>query len=349
MNTDDKTNDLIERSELALSNKETLYIQGSGSKSFLIPDNETNADHVLSTVEHKGIIEYDPSELVITVRSGTSLKEIEDTLKQHNQRLPFEPPHFGKNATIGGTIACGLSGPARPYFGAVRDHILGIHLINGRAKALQFGGKVMKNVAGYDCSRLQSGAKGTLGLILAASIKLLPDFPIEVTVKTDCSAKEALVFMTKLARLALPITATLHSDTTLYIRLSGYQQSIDAGLSLMNLEAPFQETDDINWLEVREHQLPIYTNSQLYRLSLPANVEACPFEVIMEWSGCLRWLCSEAHLKEAITWCEKHGGNLVCYQTGKTLTHIDPVLKNLSNNVKQAFNSQKLWNPNISI
>ena len=103
---------------------------------------------------HAGIVAYDPAELVLTARAGTRLNVIESLLAANGQMLAFEPPHFGEAATLGGTVAAGLSGPRRPFAGSVRDSVLGCKMINGKAEVLSFGGRVMKNVAGFDLSRL---------------------------------------------------------------------------------------------------------------------------------------------------------------------------------------------------
>ena len=147
----------------AAASRTALAIAGGGTKTFY-----TGTPHgkPFAVSGHRGIVSYEPTELVVTARAGTPLAEIESALSTKRQMLGFEPPWFGAAATLGGTIACGFSGPRRPYAGSARDFVLGTKIINGKGEILKFGGEVMKNVAGYDISRLMVGALGTLGVLL---------------------------------------------------------------------------------------------------------------------------------------------------------------------------------------
>ncbi|MEX5452570.1 glycolate oxidase subunit GlcE, partial [Stutzerimonas stutzeri] len=162
---------LLDQVNQALAAKTPLRIQGSGSKAFL---GRAAEGQLLDVREHRGIVSYDPTELVVTARAGTPLAELEATLDEAGQMLPCEPPHFGEGATVGGMIAAGLSGPRRPWSGSVRDFVLGSRVITGQGKHLRFGGEVMKNVAGYDLSRLMAGSFGCLGVLTEISLKVLP-------------------------------------------------------------------------------------------------------------------------------------------------------------------------------
>ena len=187
----------------AFDDRTPLRITAGGSKSFY--GNQVDAQDI-STAEHKGILEYHPSELVITVRSGTLLSELDAELAANNQMLAFEPPQHNAKTTIGGVIACGLSGPRRIACGAARDFVLGTTIINGKAEKLHFGGQVMKNVAGYDASRLMVGAQGTLGILLDISLKVLPVSKAEVSLKLQITLKDAISHIQQWINQGLPIS-----------------------------------------------------------------------------------------------------------------------------------------------
>ncbi len=188
-----ESNDISEaleaRVEAAIADRTPLAIIGGGSKQFMGRSIQAEDFDVGA---HQGIVSHEPSELVVTVRAGTPLEILETALAERGQMLPFEPPRFGERATIGGTIACGISGPRRPYAGAARDFVLGVKLLNGRGEILRFGGQVMKNVAGYDISRLMTGAMGTLGALLEVSLKVLPTPAATQTVSFETAPAAAI-------------------------------------------------------------------------------------------------------------------------------------------------------------
>ncbi|MBW6477506.1 MAG: glycolate oxidase subunit GlcE, partial [Chromatiales bacterium] len=219
-NTDntDHSQQLAEQIAEAAASGRALCIQGGNSKAFYgrLPQGEP-----LSVAAHRGVVSYDPTELVITARAGTPLKELVATLRAENQMLPFEPPGYGENATLGGSIACNFSGPRRAYAGAARDFVLGTRVINGRGEQLRFGGEVMKNVAGYDASRLMCGALGTLGLILEVSLKVLPLPEAQASLVFELDPASALARMQALARQPWPLSASCYLDGRLHLRLSG--------------------------------------------------------------------------------------------------------------------------------
>ena len=201
-----------------------LRLRGGGSKDFY--GNEPRGS-ILDTRGYAGIADYEPSELVITARCGTPLAAVEQALDEHGQCLPFEPPHFGA-ATFGGCVAAGLSGPRRACAGALRDFVLGVKLVDGRGRVLQFGGQVMKNVAGYDISRLVAGSLGTLGLVAEASIKVLPRPDLETTLRLEMDEAAALEAMNRWAGEPLPVSASAWHEGTLYVRLSGSAAAVQA-------------------------------------------------------------------------------------------------------------------------
>lgn len=266
----------------------TMAIVGHGSKArYEVPDGEVR----LSTSEHSGIVDYRPEELVVTALAGTSLADLTSELAEQDQILPFDPPRYGGVGTLGGAIASGLSGPARPSRGGVRDAVLGVEIINGRGQRLRFGGSVMKNVAGYDVSRLMTGAWGTLGVILSASVRLLPAPESEETFCRACSAAEAGELNRRWARAPLPITGTCHVGGVLHVRLSGSATGVASARDEMGL----RETGDRGiWAAVRDHGHAFFeTDGTLTRLSLPRGCRFDDESALIEWAGCQAWLHGE--------------------------------------------------------
>jgi len=282
--------------EQAFGDKSPLTISGGDSKNFL--GLQTNAT-TLSTSDHRGIISYEPSELVITAKAGTTLTELRATLAEHNQMLPFEPPAFTDAATIGGTIACGLSGPARPYIGAARDFVLGCTIVNGCGQQLTFGGQVMKNVAGYDVTRLMTGAMGTLGVLLDVSMKVLPVAESETTMVQQTNVNSAIDTMQTLAGKSLPVTASAYHDGHLYYRLAGSPTAVNAAAAQLGGDA--MDSNEL-WHSVREHTHDFFTRHDLplWRLSLPAlTPDVTPqlnssCATLYDWAGTQRWIYSDA-------------------------------------------------------
>ncbi len=272
----------------AFERGERLRIVAGGSKTFLTPsDQDAGAtESLLSVADHRGVLEYRPEELVITARAGTPLEELERVLAEADQHLPFEPPRFHGGGTLGGAVACGLAGPARPWRGGVRDVVLGVELANGRGERLRFGGQVMKNVAGYDVGRLQAGAFGTLGLLLAVSLKVLPRPAVEETRAFELGAEAALERCRGWARQSLPLTATCWHDGVLRVRLSGSEPAVrQAGSGLggeVEAGTPF-------WMAVRDHRLEFLSDAGLWRCSLPPAAPAPLERCLVSWGGAERW------------------------------------------------------------
>ncbi|MGH8677318.1 MAG: glycolate oxidase subunit GlcE, partial [Burkholderiales bacterium] len=199
----------------AASRKTPLRVRGSGSKDFY---GVRLTGNILDTRSYNGIVEYEPTELVLTARAGTRLRDLEAALAEKNQMLAFEPPHFGQDATFGGCIGCGFSGPRRAYAGAARDFVLGVRMLNDAGEALRFGGQVMKNVAGYDLSRLLTGSFGTLGLLLEISVKVLPRPEVERTLRFEMTESQAIDAMNRWAGQPLPLSASFYVDNELHLR-----------------------------------------------------------------------------------------------------------------------------------
>lgn len=281
----------------AVAAAEPLRIRGSGSKDFY---GQSLVGDILDTRALRGVTSYEPSELVVTARAGTPLAELEQLLADKAQYLPFEPPHFGPGATVGGMVASGLSGPARMASGGVRDYVLGVQMLNGRAQTLQFGGQVMKNVAGYDVSRLMAGALGTLGLITEVSLKVLPKPVAEATVCLSCDQAGALRQLNQWAGKPLPINAScwlqVDSRGQLFVRLRGAAAAVQAACQQLGGERLVAQQADAFWQSMREQTDNFFTCTDdlcLWRLSVPdtTGVLMAPgSETLLEWGGGLRWI-----------------------------------------------------------
>ncbi len=273
-----------------------LRIRGGGTKDFYgVP----SSGEVLDTRALRGIVSYEPSELVVTARAGTPLAELEPALAERGQHLPFEPPHFGAGATVGGMVASGLSGPARASVGSVRDYVLGVNLVNGRGEHLVFGGQVMKNVAGYDVSRLMVGALGTLGLITEVSLKVLPVPPAEATLRFAMGQQEALAKLNAWGGQPLPLNASCWVEDagvgTLYLRLRGAVAAVQAACAKLGGERMDNAQAGPDWDACREQQLPWFAergDRDLWRLSVPQTtpVLELPESPFVEWHGAQRWV-----------------------------------------------------------
>ena len=345
MNSDIE-NQLQQQIQHAFESKTPLSIQGSNSKAFYgrPVDGET-----LETKGHTGIINYQPSELVITARAGTPLSEIESTLAEHKQMLAFEPPHFGEHATLGGCVASGLAGPSRPYAGAVRDSVLGMKVINGKGGILNFGGEVMKNVAGYDLSRLITGSQGTLGLILETSLKILPRPQHEATLVFEYSADQAIEALSQWSGKPLPISASFFHDNRLYLRLSGYPENVQRVASALGGELL---NDNQVWSDLKEQRHSFFSNKHsLWRLSVPASCDnsKLPDELLIEWGGTVRWFDSEDAPEAIFSLARELGGHACLFKTRKNdaerFQPLDSRLMRYHRQVKQAMDPELILNP----
>lgn len=348
-----------------------LTIQGGNSKSFLGRDTpERQQNQVLNVGDHSGIVNYQPVELVLTARAGTSLNEIEKTLEENGQMLAFEPPHFGENDTLGGTLACNLSGPARPWGGSMRDHVLGIRLINGKAEHLRFGGQVMKNVAGYDVSRLQAGAMGTLGVITEISLKVLPKHAHSITLKQEIDAQSAITLMNERSGVAKPLSAACWVDGVLYTRLSGAESSVEATAKQWSGE----RMDDAAefWRSIRDQQSAFFSgDTPLWRFSIKpttphlalsgaqavhsealveqVNLVLEPSNQMIDWGGAQRWFRGEADMQEMQKIAASAGGQVSVFrgvaQDAEVFHAQAAVLQAIQKRLKQSFDPKGIFNP----
>lgn len=322
-----------------------LHIQGGGSKAFL---KQGEAGEGLSLREHRGIVSYQPTELVLTARAGTPLKDIEATLAEAHQMLPFEPPHFSEHATFGGAIASGLSGPARPFTGSARDFVLGCKIINGKGEVLSFGGQVMKNVAGYDVSRLMVGAMGTLGVLLEVSIKVLPAYPAQISLRQARTEDDALRFMRTLTSQNLPLTGLSFDGDNIHIRLAGSDAAVKAAAGKLGGEP---QPQDQFWHQLNEQSHPFFaTDRPLWRLSLPpASQVSLPGKQLIDWGGGLRWLKSDEKPERLFRLAADHGGHAWLFKShSNEQPHRQPLpaaMMALHQKLKYSFDPLNILNP----
>ena len=346
----DLIGDWSDRVRDAAAAKERLRIVGGGSKDFY---GQELAGTIFCTTGYSGISDYDPTELVVTARCGTRLAEIEDALAERRQMLAFEPPHFGAEATLGGCVASGLSGPRRPYGGAVRDHMLGVRLLDGRGDDLSFGGRVMKNVAGFDVSRLIAGSLGTLGIILEASLKCMPVPRAEMTLAFELSAADALRKINEWSALPLPLSASCWHGDRLHVRLSGAASAVSAAQQRLG----GQETKDaaLFWRAVREQQHEFFQaacRSPLWRISVRSTAPHADLdsEQMIEWGGALRWVCGspEENGERLRSWASNHGGHATLFRSADksagAFQALQPPLLALHQRLKAALDPAEIFN-----
>jgi glycolate oxidase FAD binding subunit len=341
----DITDALQSRVRQAAAGNIRLRIEGGNSKSFYGRAIDASA---LSVREHRGVINYEPTELVVTARAGTRLAEIESVLAAQHQMLPFEPPHFGESATLGGTIACNLSGPRRPYCGAARDHVLGIRLLNGKGDVLAFGGEVMKNVAGYDVSRLMAGAMGTLGVLLDISLKLLPSPAKEVTLFTEVKPDVAIEAMNRWAGQPVPLSAACYDGNRMVFRLSGSERAVDAAVK--RIGGDIDPSGNTFWRRLREHRAPFFDSTlPLWRVAVRPTAPPLelPGRTLIDWGGGLRWVTTDAPPARVRAVAEAHGGHALLFRGGnrdEVFAPLQPGVGALHRNLKRAFDPAGILN-----
>ncbi len=340
----------------AFDKKTALNIIGGNSKPFYgRADAFAASAEALDISGHLGVLNYEPTELVITARAGTPLQYIENLLEENGQMLPFEPPAFADNATIGGTIACNLSGPRRAYTGAARDFLLGCKIINGKGEILSFGGEVMKNVAGYDVSRLMAGAMGTLGVLLEVSLKVLPKPEMESTQLFQCSAVEALEKIHGWSQTPLPLSASSYHDSILRIRLSGATEAVKAAKDTVSGET-MAEAEQY-WQQLKEQRLDFFTGDKpLWRISLASDSESIGLaegyddedDCLYEWGGALRWLKCDAPAEMIQLAAAELDGHASLFRHdghSSVFQPLTPGLMRIHQNLKQAFDPENILNP----
>lgn len=351
----------------------SLRLRGGDTKRFY--GEAVRAESELDLRAYQGIVSHEPTELVITARCGTPLQEIEAALAEHRQILAFEPPHFGVGATVGGMVAAGLSGPTRASVGAVRDFVLGAVLMDARGELLNFGGQVMKNVAGYDAARLLAGSLGVLGPILQVSLKVLPQPAARATVAMSLPAAQALRLLNVWAAQPLPIVASAWLDDRLVLRLQGAGAAVRSAASrLADTQGAVQwdETEAASfWQDIREHGRP-ELRGPLWRISLPSTAPMLPTQspVLIEWGGALRWVPNDGTAAQALqvrAAAAAVGGSATCFRApdavaidpadappatalgagrqGPVFDALSPTVLALHRRLKQAFDPRGIFNP----
>jgi glycolate oxidase FAD binding subunit len=342
----DATDDLLAQVRDAATRGVALRIVGGDTKRFY----GRAIDGVpLVTRGHTGIVRHDPAELVLTARGGTPLAEVEARLAAHGQRLPFEPPHFGTDATLGGTVAAGLAGPARAWAGPLRDYVLGVRVLTGDGRVLRFGGEVMKNVAGYDVARLMAGSLGVLGVLLDVSLKVLPRAAAERTMALELDEAQALEHVASLARSALPLSASNWIDGRLYLRFEGSMATLDAVAARIGGEL-LPDCGSF-WASLREQTHPFFAGEQpLWRCTVPGLAAPLPLEngPLVEWNGMQRWYRCAA----GATACDAAaaaGGHATLFRqvctTEEVFTPLAAPLLRLHRELKRVFDPAGILNP----
>ena len=358
---------LIDRIQTAQAAGAQLCIRGGGSKDFY---GEAPQGEPLDTRVLEGISSYEPTELVVTARCGTNLAELEATLAERGQCLAFEPPHFGSEesapsaATVGGMVAAGLAGPGRAAVGGVRDFILGATVVNGRGEVLSFGGQVIKNVAGYDVSRLLAGSMGSLGVIAEVSLKVMPMAPATATVRFEIDQATALKRLNEWGGQPLPVNASAWWDGTLVLRLRGALAAVQAALARMKNEGGVVIEPELAspfWTGLRNHSDEFFSKAQaavkadpamaLWRLSVPQTAAAMnlPGELLIEWGGAQRWLLS-AHPAGAVRdAASQAGGHATLFRaqdkSAGVFAPLQSPLDQIHRDLKKSFDPTGLFNP----
>lgn len=353
--------DLAEQIRAAAADGRRLAIRGGNSKAFY--GNPVTADAALDCTAHTGVVAYEPTELAITVRGGTRLAAVEALLAEHGQLLPFEPPHFAtgcepdtSTATIGGAVAAGLSGPRRPYAASVRDAVLGVRLLNGRGQLLELGGRVMKNVAGYDVSRLTAGSLGVLGVLLEVSLKVIPRAPGTLTLVREETLSGALDLLRRWSHKALPITGSAWIDGRLHVRVDGGEEALAQTQRIV--EGLPLDAADAFWRDLRDQRLGFFAgDAPLWRLSLPpataaeATAGLGAGETLLEWGGALRWLRGELPPATVRELAHGAGGHATLFRAGSGEPPTEGVFApqaavalRLHRNLKRAFDPEGILN-----
>ena len=357
--------ELCDQVMTARAGHKPMFIVGGQTKTFYGNTREiTIADGhcLLDMTVYKGVVDYHPSELVVTVRAGTPLAELQALLDQERQMLAFEPPHFGPAATVGGCVSAGLSGPGRMAYGSVRDFVLGARLLDAQGRLLSFGGEVVKNVAGYDVSRLLAGAMGTFGALVDVSLKVVPKPAVQCTLCLSATAEQARAQFARWRVLPLPITASAWlSDGTpsggvIWLRLAGSAIGVDSARKALGGEVVADDQAQAFWLSLREQTHPFFAGeAPLWRLALPPAAPISPDlgEQLIEWGGAQRWVRGDFSAEDMRTRAEQAGGHATLFRIapgGKPpasgVFHPPaPALLSIMQRLKNEFDPWHLFNP----
>jgi glycolate oxidase FAD binding subunit len=344
---DDFIQSLTERIRAARAAKTPLRVRSGGTKDFY---GRAAIGEVLDVSSNSGIVAYEPKELVLTVKAGTPLREVERALARERQMLAFEPPRFGERATIGGTVAAGFSGPRRPYAGSLRDFVLGTRIVNGKGEDLSFGGRVIKNVAGYDVSRLMAGALGTLGVLTEISFKVLPKPAADLTLSYQMDEASATHQVNAWAGKPLPLSGTAWLAGRLLVRVSGAETAVAAARKRMGGDEATDLPDF--WEALRDQRIAFFDNTlPLWRMSVPQTAApiSTPHHQLIEWGGGQRWVCGELDAEELRADVQRAGGHVTLFRHGDKSAGVfhplQPALMKIHTRLKQAFDPDGILNP----
>jgi glycolate oxidase FAD binding subunit len=338
---------LRERVLVARAARTPLQLHGARTKDFY---GESTAGEPLDLTGYRGIIDYEPSELVMTARCGTRLSDIETELAMNGQFLGFEPPRLGGDPTLGGMIAAGLSGPRRIQAGAARDFVLGAALLGGNGELLRFGGQVMKNVAGFDVSRLLCGSLGILGIITQVSVKVLPQPRAEETVRLEMPAREAVDAFNRWGGQPLPISAAAWHEGAAWVRLSGAATAVQAARTVIGGDRVFPVLAKKWWDALRHYAHPVYSDPLVWRVSLPAAAPPLqlPGEPLIDWGGALRWYCGDLEGVDVRGLAAAVGGTAMRWRgagPGSRFHPLPPALAQIHRRLKRSFDPEGIFNP----
>lgn len=343
----DQTHFIQQSVKQALDTRTPVNIVAGNSKSFY---GRKVHGQELNVSRHCGVLNYQPSELVMTARAATRLTEIEEILAGQGQMLAFEPPAFASTATLGGILACGFSGSRRPYTGSARDFVLGCRIIDGQGNILSFGGEVMKNVAGYDVSRLMVGALGTLGVLMQVSLKVLPAPQQEVTHTFQLAKQPAMKKMRQLAGQSIPLSGLSYDGEQLYVRLSGAELAVRAVSRSIGGERLSDAAQ--YWRDLQEHTLPFFQSKQpVWRISVPPACAALPLagHWYYDWGGALRWLISQEPAEKIFSVAADACGHASCFRygdrNGPVFQPASDALQRIQRNLKRALDPYGILNP----
>ncbi len=338
---------LLDQVRSAISDATPLCIVGGNSKRHL---GREPVGKAIDVGNYTGVVEYQPAELVVTVRAGTSVSELQEILAQKKQFLACDPPELDGKATVGGALACNQSGPSRPWYGSIRDHVLGVRLINGKGEHLRFGGQVMKNVAGYDVSRLQAGAMGTYGLLTEVSLKVSPMPESSITVRRQIDASDAIRVMNEISMTPAPLTGACWYNGETYLRLSGPTTAIEAAAT--GIEGELLDDSDTFWTALRDQSSPFFETAQdLWRFSVRSNCAHTKpqSDWLIDWGGAQRWLAGQHDRDELERSAVGSGGEVTRYRGGERSADVLPSLAASKRAVllrmKQAFDPAGVFNP----
>jgi glycolate oxidase FAD binding subunit len=354
----------------------SLEVVGGGTKRGI---GAASADGVLSLARLDKVVDYQPEELVLTVEAGARLADLETLVAAEGQMLPFEPPHLGRllgakgKATIGGTVAANLSGPRRIRAGAARDHVLGFAGVTGRGEAFKAGGKVVKNVTGYDLGKLVAGSWGTLAVMTEVTLKVLPAGRTETTLLFfGLDPRRANEAMTTAMASPAEVSGAAHLPAfaagrpplkaempVTALRLEGFPGSVAARTdALVGRLRGFGRCETLDaghsrafWADVGEVSAFAGDPRPLWRVAVPPADgwrlgEGAAGDVLYDWAGGLVWLLTDAPPAEVQARACQLGGHAGCWRgAGPAFMPLEPGLAALSARVKAAFDPLGVLNP----